>query len=147
MPIIMKAPEQWEKDMWELSERKDDETLLPFPTNSELFKPSSVEAMERADLEKQDPLHPDFRTIGGFQMASRTTEADRTGDRKSRERKLDSRLFLLVKKDRDEHAWQFAQGGRDDGETMRQCAEREGREELGKNLELHFASNAPVGFR
>lgn len=49
----------------------------------------------------------------------KTTEDDRNNNRHSLNRKLQSSLFLLVKKDRQEHAWQFPQGGWEDGETIR----------------------------
>lgn len=41
------------------------------------------------------------------EVLSRETEADRAGDVKSLERKLDRTLYLLLKKDRKDHAWQF----------------------------------------
>lgn len=36
------------------------------------------------------------------------------------ERRLDSILYLLVKKPRREHAWQMPQGGLEEGETLLQ---------------------------
>ena len=45
-------------------------------------------------------------------------------------RKSDGR-FLLVKKPRQEHAWQFPQGGVDPGEDNEEAARRELQEELG----------------
>ena len=33
-------------------------------------------------------------------------------------RKLDSMLYLIVKKDRQEHAWQMPQGGVEDNEDL-----------------------------
>jgi hypothetical protein len=35
---------------------------------------------------------------------------DKANDRRSVERKLDSSLFLLVKRNREENSWQFPQG-------------------------------------
>ena len=46
-----------------------------------------------------------------FQPANRETEADRLGDMRSLNRKLDRMLYLLVKKPREEYAWQMPQGG------------------------------------
>eukprot|EP01126_Amoeba_proteus_P033581 TRINITY_DN3301_c0_g1_i12.p1 TRINITY_DN3301_c0_g1~~TRINITY_DN3301_c0_g1_i12.p1 ORF type:complete len:261 (+),score=53.48 TRINITY_DN3301_c0_g1_i12:93-785(+) len=50
---------------------------------------------------------------------SRFTEADRQGDTRSVYRALDRKLFLIVKKSRNEHSWQFPQGTIKDGETLR----------------------------
>jgi len=51
-----------------------------------------------------------------------------------------------VKKNRKENAWQFPQGNREKGETMRQTAEREFKEECNvkTSLDSHFAGNAPI---
>ncbi len=53
-----------------------------------------------------------------FQPASRETEADRSGDMRTLQRKLDRVLYLLVKKPREEHAWQMPQGGVDADESL-----------------------------
>lgn len=53
-----------------------------------------------------------------FKPASRQTEFDRSGDMKSLERKLDRVLYLLVKKPRQEHAWQMPQGGVEPEESL-----------------------------
>ena len=100
LPVVMKAPEKWEQDMWDLQDRKDEETLLDFP----------YEVLFGEDPVLKDPIEdPEWRSIGGFALASRTTEADASGDMKTHDRKLDSRLYLIVKKSRDEHSWQFPQ--------------------------------------
>ncbi len=54
-----------------------------------------------------------------FTPASRTTEADLKNDRKSLERRLQDSLYLVVKRSRNQHEWQFPQGKWIDGETMR----------------------------
>ena len=52
----------------------------------------------------------------GFKPASRTTAADEKGDMRSLDRKLDRTLYLVVKKPRSWHAWQFPQGGFEDSD-------------------------------
>ena len=44
--------------------------------------------------------------------------------------------FLIVKKPRKNNAWQFPQGGVDEGETFQQAGEREVKEECGNDLEI-----------
>jgi len=46
--------------------------------------------------------------------------------------------YLIVRKPRDEHAWQFPQGGVDIGESLLQAAERELKEECGEDLQVKF---------
>jgi hypothetical protein len=45
-----------------------------------------------------------------FHFSSRFTEADAKNDIRSVYRCLDKKLFLIVKKNRNDHAWQFPQG-------------------------------------
>ena len=53
-----------------------------------------------------------------FTPAPRLTEADKTCDMKSLNRKLDRVLYLIVKKPRQEHAWQMPQGGVEGEESL-----------------------------
>lgn len=53
-----------------------------------------------------------------FKPACRLTEADRSVDMKSLDRKLDRVLYLLVKKARKEHTWQMPQGGVEPEESL-----------------------------
>lgn len=46
-----------------------------------------------------------------IEFVDRTTEADRKNDVRSLERALARTLYLIVKKPREQHAWQFPQGG------------------------------------
>lgn len=62
---------------------------------------------ESRDMEFQD-FHP----------APRLTEADTSCDMKSLDRKLDRVLYLLVRKPRQEHAWQMPQGGVEGEESL-----------------------------
>ena len=54
-----------------------------------------------------------------FTPASRVSEADEKNDRRSLERRLQDSLFLIVKRNRDSHSWQFPQGKWRADETMR----------------------------
>eukprot|EP01114_Cavostelium_apophysatum_P014180 TRINITY_DN3611_c0_g1_i1.p1 TRINITY_DN3611_c0_g1~~TRINITY_DN3611_c0_g1_i1.p1 ORF type:complete len:308 (+),score=58.81 TRINITY_DN3611_c0_g1_i1:50-973(+) len=78
----------------------------------------------------------------------RITDADKRNDRKSLYRALENRLYLIVKKPREEHAWSFPQGGYEptaDGNHLRNTAQRELSEECGSLMNTFFIGNAPVG--
>jgi 8-oxo-dGTP pyrophosphatase MutT (NUDIX family) len=49
--------------------------------------------------------------------------------------------YLLVRKPRKSHAWQFPQGGVDEGETFLEAAKRELAEECGGDLQVEILSN------
>ena len=63
-----------------------------------------------------------FLVISDDLLVYRETEADRIGNYRSLYRKLDSILYLLVKKPRELHAWQMPQGGLDQGESLIQVS-------------------------
>ncbi|XP_066284192.1 large ribosomal subunit protein mL46-like [Branchiostoma lanceolatum] len=82
-----------------------------------------------------------------FQPAARLTEADMTTNRSSQLRKLDVPLFLLVKQKLGNKAvWMMPQGSRQEGETLRQTAERILMTCCGTHLRTTFYGNAPCGF-
>ena len=60
------------------------------------------------------------RTLKDYYPKSRVSKADTEGDHHSLDRTLDGRLFLVLKKPRAEHKWQFPQAPRQKGETMRE---------------------------
>jgi 8-oxo-dGTP pyrophosphatase MutT (NUDIX family) len=53
--------------------------------------------------------------------------------------------FLIVKKPRKTHAWQFPQGGTEGVENGIAAAQRELAEECGENLKIKFLFDQPVG--
>ena len=58
---------------------------------------------------------------------------------------VDGEKFLIVKKPRKNHAWQFPQGGVEEGESFLAAAERELLEECGKDLRIIFLFSWPIG--
>lgn len=90
-----------------------------------------------------DRLHSRVVDLAGGEDP-RVTEADRRNNTKSLRRALAHRLFLVVKKDRQEHSWQFPQGVWQPGETIRDTAHHRLTEMLGDKLEMFYVSNAPA---
>lgn len=80
-----------------------------------------------------------------FQLASRTTEADAKSDKKSLERSLEQTLILLVEqKVGTQKHFLLPQGLHNDGETLRETAERVVKEQC--DLPVQVYGNSPVGF-
>ncbi|CAG9865044.1 unnamed protein product [Phyllotreta striolata] len=82
-----------------------------------------------------------------FQPADRITDADKKNDGKSLKRKLDKHLVFVtnqtIGKDK---FYLLPQGSRQDGETLRQTAERVLKSIVGDELKAQIYSNAPIGF-
>lgn len=76
--------------------------------------------------------------VGQFRPAPRETLADLSDDKKSLHRKLDRVLYLLVKKARQEHAWQMPQGGLEKEESLAQVS--------GQFLQLWFVYMRSLSF-
>lgn len=66
-------------------------------------------------VEKETGTEDDMRPFemareeveGASEVMEKETAADKSGDVKSLERKADRTVYLLLKKKRSEHAWQF----------------------------------------
>ncbi|KAF9990306.1 54S ribosomal protein L17 mitochondrial [Mortierella antarctica] len=80
-----------------------------------------------------------------IEFVDRITEADRKNDVRSLERALARTLYLIVKKPREQHAWQFPQGGVRVCENLQEAAGRELQEECGGNMDLWFVGRVPIG--
>ncbi|XP_023024236.2 mitochondrial ribosomal protein L46 [Leptinotarsa decemlineata] len=82
-----------------------------------------------------------------FKPASTTTEADKKNDLKSLSRKLDKSLvFVLNQKIGDKYFYMLPQDLRQDGETLRQTAERTLKQTVGSEVKAQIFGNAPCGF-
>lgn len=82
-----------------------------------------------------------------FVFAPIQTEADKKNDIKSVERKLDDTLvFLCDHKLGKDNLMLLPQGKWNEGETLRQTAERIVSEKCGSDIKVHFYGNAPIGF-
>ncbi|XP_071508431.1 large ribosomal subunit protein mL46-like [Diadema antillarum] len=87
--------------------------------------------------------------LSKFQAASRITAADEGDDRRSLNRRLTDKLVLLVKcRVGDDRTWMLPHGLREEGETMKEAAQRvlTNCSAASGSLQAHFMGNAPVGF-
>lgn len=82
-----------------------------------------------------------------FKFADRITEDDVINNVGSTNRRLSNSLLLLIKQNLGKSSnWVLPLGLRQEGETMRQAAERVLLETCGTNMQTKFLGNAPVGF-
>lgn len=95
----------------------------------------------------QDYLDKNKEELSKFKLASRLTDADKTEDKKSLNRKLEENLVLVIKqKLGQKDFWILPQGLWINGETLRETAERILKESCGNNLNIRFYGNVPCGF-
>jgi len=87
----------------------------------------------------------EFEGLEKDEERERITEDDRKNNVRSLDRKLAERLYLIVKKQREQHAWQFPQGGWEKNESLYRTAKREVLEECGPDLRFHMFVNQPIG--
>ncbi|KAK6260626.1 hypothetical protein QQP08_000550 [Theobroma cacao] len=94
------------------------------------------------------------RGKGDYQIdyvpAPRITEADKTNDRKSLQRALDRRLYLLLYGNSHgapsgRPVWHFPEKVYDSEETLRKCAESALKSVIGDLSNTYFVGNAPMG--
>ncbi|CAG8486150.1 105_t:CDS:2 [Paraglomus brasilianum] len=175
-PIITRTLHPFEREYYKYQQRLEQARAAPFPVEFYFKKGSIAEknwlAKESGDGEKKkskqkkssesqvESSEIDTSTTyieetgsGGdldekITIASRETEADRINDMTSLDRALQRTLYLIVRKPRKEHAWQFPQGGVNtaEGELLHQAAKRELAEECGENMDVWFVSRKPIGY-
>lgn len=115
---------------------------------AELIKKGEIEV----DTDSTKQTAQDFEDacvdeLSKFKLAPRVTEADKANDIKSLNRKLDETLVLLVQQQfGNKPMFVLPQTKWNEGETMRQAAERAVRELTGGGLRVQFYGNAPCGF-
>ncbi|XP_972780.2 large ribosomal subunit protein mL46 [Tribolium castaneum] len=95
----------------------------------------------------QDLVDVGAEEFAKFKFANRVTEADSRNDLKSLNRKLDKHLVLVTKqKVGKDNLYLLPQALRQDGETLRQAAERILKDTCGSNLKAMIYGNAPSAF-
>jgi large subunit ribosomal protein L46 len=132
LPVVTPAPEAWEVEYQSWSAERRAKFLRELP--EDLVDPKG----EFEEL--QDPEE------SKFVPASRTTEADASGDTKTLRRKLDQFLFLVVQ-DAATKQWGFPkEANPEDGvQTMRATAKAAMDACVGDSIETFLVGNAPAG--
>ncbi|KRT85689.1 hypothetical protein AMK59_1456, partial [Oryctes borbonicus] len=114
---------------------------------AELLKQGTADVDIVVKQTAQDFLDSSTDELSKFKFVDRITKADKKNDQKSLSRKLDKHLVLVVKQklgDKDHYI--LPQGVRNDGETLRQTADRLVMELCGNDLKAQIYGNAPTGF-
>ncbi len=138
-PVITPTNEPWEEAHYDMEERM-----------AEKQREWLMEQLGDTDANfvgDENPSYDEIVASMPFTPAPRVSQADIDGDMRSMERKMDKSSFLLVKRNRDNYAWQFPQGklNKDkDGDSGRTTAERIIDRAVG-NVHRWFVSNAPIG--
>ncbi|KAG5538295.1 hypothetical protein RHGRI_019030 [Rhododendron griersonianum] len=96
----------------------------------------------------------DARGKGDYQIdyvpAPRVTDADKTNDKRSLQRALDRRLYLLlygktIAAPDGKSVWHFPEKVYESEETLRKCAESALKSVIGDLSNTYFVGNAPMG--
>lgn len=79
----------------------------------------------------------------GFTPASRETEADKTGDVRTLDRRLKTRVYLAVQ-GKENAKWGFPTATLKGDETLLEAAQRAVTDAIGSEMELYCPSNCPM---
>ncbi|XP_017029884.1 large ribosomal subunit protein mL46 [Drosophila kikkawai] len=159
LPVVSKSLNPLEKQFQDMLWRVEYENSLKSDhelkhereiVQAELIKKGKVQVdLEDSGAKQtaQDLKDAYVEELKKFQLGSRTTPDDQANKTSSTDRCLEQTLYLLVqqKLGQQQHLL-LPQGKRQEGETMRQTAERVLREHCGQELHVLFYGNAPVGF-
>lgn len=167
-PIITRELSEFEKAFYDYQQHLKSRLSSPFPTDfyftkgslaskrwlageeersraNELIAKSDVSTSETGEITGQEREMQEEEDVASNVAVSRITESDRKGDTKSLDRKLDRTLFLLMKKPRSKHAWQFPQGAVGAGEVLHESTSRILATLAGKDMNTWTVGRAPVG--
>jgi len=109
------------------------------------LSPEDALEQKKTEERKLRPYNEWIEYWKNWKAAPRETQDDLDDNRKSINRALHKKLYLIVKR-KDDGLWTFPQATNKDDETIRGTAERGLTTSIGKGLTVYFHSNAPVGF-
>ncbi|GAA5898057.1 mitochondrial 54S ribosomal protein mL46 MRPL17 [Sporobolomyces salmoneus] len=157
-PLILPSLSPFERSYYAYQRKIHRALSKPLETSTGWFfkKGSTAEkSFKEFDkkVEKESGTEDDMRPFemareeveGASLVMEKETAADKQGDVKSLERKADRTVYLLLKKKRSQHAWQFPQGGVEGDESLVEAARRELVEETGPNMDVWTVGRVPAG--
>ena len=135
LPVVMPPTPQWEIDYVEWRSQLTENRFKAFP--KEFIE-------DRRAAEEASPSSSSSSQSDRWRAAAITTPADVSGDRSTTKRRLDQRIFMLVKKRNG--TWEIPHVELSGGETTRQGAVRALSDVLGtEGYQRFFVGNAPAG--
>mmetsp|Transcript_24868 Transcript_24868/g.34756 ORF Transcript_24868/g.34756 Transcript_24868/m.34756 type:complete len:365 (-) Transcript_24868:219-1313(-) len=137
LPVVTPDIPQWEEDYLDLRQLLDTYGKA-YPKELGMdYYPEPGEVLTRKDMLEMLPE--------GFTPASRITEADRSGDVKTLDRRLNTRVYLTIKqKFQDKSRWTLPTVTVEEDETLLLAAQRAVRLVAGEKFELYCPSNCPM---
>lgn len=166
-PIITRDLSEFEKAFYAYQRHLKSRLSSPFPTDFYFQKgslaskrwlagedgrrqanelvPTSSRTPEEGELTGAERELQDEEDVASSVAMSRTTDADRQNDFKSLNRKLDRTLYLLLKKPRTQHAWQFPQGPVGAGEVLHDSTSRILTSLAGPDMNTWTVGRVPIG--
>lgn len=155
LPTITPLPTPIEKEMLDMLEKL--ERINSLKSDHELWQEKDKKlAKNKKAMEETDPDLASRQTsqdyedacneeLAKFELSPRTTHADVVNDLKSTNRKLDKHLiFVIQKKTEGKSVWTLPQSCWENGETLRQTAERALKDHIDNN-DVRILGNAPWG--
>lgn len=169
-PVLETEPEPWEvaynewKARWDAPIKAQIPSLQPLldeDTAKKQVDTTSVKISEaelaqmdeeqRARAMRAEEIAAAAREEAVVRVGDRITKADREDNRKSLRRKLDQNLYFIVKKNRQDHAWQFPQVPlpmdlTNEKRQIRDFATEGVAVAAGPQTHVYMTGNAPAGF-
>eukprot|EP00736_Rhodelphis_marinus_P001870 Rmarinus@m.15647 len=145
LPVVLPPPEPWE-ERWRQAQMEKQLKWNGKAMSDEYYQMVNQDRIKTFAVKdgRRVPLVGRYDIGDNFKPAPRTTKHDKSDNRRTLERALWNRLYLIVKRDRSEHAWQFPQRVIQDGETLRGCAEALA-SVYGPEARFWTPGNAPCG--
>ncbi|KAF0695505.1 Aste57867_13698 [Aphanomyces stellatus] len=157
LPLILPDLEPWEEDYYRMKHTIELKTAqvgrvgaiarathMRLPKDFWFQEPGTVE-VEPEDAPFLSEWNEDELVGDGFQIAKRETEDDAANNRRSLNRALKQRVFLLVQ-DPTTLKWTLPMTEKAVDETMKDAALRELQDTIGADFEAYSVGNAPMGY-
>ncbi|KAG8197080.1 hypothetical protein JTE90_004346 [Oedothorax gibbosus] len=156
-PVITQPLTPLEKKYYDYMQKLEvEQSLLSDHEKRHLEDKKINEKLKKGELEDMDSIAKqtaqDFEDLrqeqfNKYKPNERESEDDKTDNKQSLRRKLDSSLVLVIKqKLGNDHRWVLPQTIHQNGETLKQTAERVLKEICPNPPKIRIMGNAPVGY-